>query len=56
MKNKKIQKGKIIRKNRLAQIILFLYTKKQMKKIFGKKHKRDIDIKNFKERYTYYAR
>lgn len=42
MQSKKIQKGKIIRKNRLAQIILFLYTKKQMKKIFGKKHKRDI--------------
>ena len=33
MQNKKIQKDKIIRKNGLAQIILFLYTKKTDEKI-----------------------
>lgn len=45
LKNKKIQKGKIIRKNRLAQIFLFLYTKKQMKKILAEKYKRGINYK-----------
>ncbi|MED4284783.1 hypothetical protein P4679_22950 [Priestia megaterium] len=53
----KIQKDKIIRKNRLAKIILFLYTKKTDEKNIRQKNiKETFSIKNFKERYTYYAR